>query len=130
MNLNQFGHYYIASSQTEKLSKLEKWLKKLPNFTNAVIFVGCKEQLNIVKTFLEESEDNHRKIKQNVENDENLLNIVVRRGGGDDVETSVKIVDVVFNYDEPKDAETYKRRVAHAGSLRTDGLVITFVSNE
>lgn len=126
MNLNQFGHYYIASSQTEKLSKLEKWLKKLPNFTNAVIFVGCKEQLNIVKTFLEESEDNHRKIKQNVENDENLLNIVVRRGGGDDV----KMVDVVFNYDEPKDAETYKRRVAHAGSLRTDGLVITFVSNE
>lgn len=126
MNLNQFGHYYIASSQTEKLSKLEKWLKKLPNFTNAVIFVGCKEQLNIVKTFLEESEDNLRKIKQNVENDENLLNIVVRRGGGDDV----KMVDVVFNYDEPKDAETYKRRVAHAGSLRTDGLVITFVSNE
>lgn len=104
--------------------KLEKCLKRLP-FTNAAIFVESKIDLDILRTFLEEIVDGRLQIEQSDDNDENMSNIVIRRGGDD-----VKMVDLVFNFDEPKDYETYSRRVAHAGSLRTNGLVITFVSDE
>lgn len=122
--MNQLDHYWIASPKRKMFEKLEKWLKRLPS-VNAKIFVESKDDLDILEKFAKRSVDDRRQIERSDDNDENMSNIVIRRGGD-----NVKMVDVVFNFDEPKNPETYPRRVAHAGSLRTKGLVITFVSDE
>lgn len=127
--MEEYGHYWIASSNDDKWSKVAKWLKRLaPDVTKAVFFDGSKPKLKILETFLKDMIDGHglQQIQVNDKSDENIPNIVIRRGGGEDVE----LVDLIFNFEEPVDADTYLRRVAHAGSLRTNGLVITFVSDQ
>lgn len=47
-------------------------------------------------------------------------------GRGIDIER----VNVVFNYDMPKDSDSYLHRVGRAGRFGTKGLAITFVSGQ
>lgn len=47
-------------------------------------------------------------------------------GRGIDIEK----INVVFNYDMPKDADSYLHRVGRAGRFGTKGLAITFVSDQ
>ncbi|CAF3874398.1 unnamed protein product, partial [Rotaria sp. Silwood1] len=39
-------------------------------------------------------------------------------------------VNIIINYDMPADADTYLFRVARAGGLDKNGLVITFITNQ
>ena len=39
-------------------------------------------------------------------------------------------INVVFNFDMPKDSDTYIHRVGRAGRFGTKGLTITFVSSQ
>jgi len=137
LTLHGLQQYYVKLTEAQKNRKLNDLLDAL-DFNQVVIFVNgvrrCKElnkllnECNFPSMCIygglsqEERLDRYNKFK---EYKSRILVSTDLFGRGVDFER----VNIVFNYDMPKDADTYLHRVGRSGRFGTKGLAITFVSS-
>uniref|UniRef100_A0A4W5KUK6 RNA helicase n=1 Tax=Hucho hucho TaxID=62062 RepID=A0A4W5KUK6_9TELE len=108
--LHGLQQYYCKLKDSEKNRKLFDLLDVLV-FNQVVIFVKSMQRCVALSQLLV---------------DQNFAAIAIHRGRGMDIER----VNIVFNYDMPKDSDTYLHRVTRAGRFGMKGLAVTFVSDE
>jgi len=137
LTLHGLQQYYVKLTEAQKNRKLNDLLDAL-DFNQVVVFVNgvrrCKE-LNKLLTECnfpsmciygglsqDERLDRYNKFK---EYKSRILVSTDLFGRGVDFER----VNIVFNYDMPKDADQYLHRVGRSGRFGTPGLAITFVSS-
>jgi superfamily II DNA/RNA helicase len=137
LTLHGLQQYYVKLAANEKNRKLNDLLDAL-EFNQVVIFVnGVRRCIELNKLLVEcnfpsicvhgglkqvERLDRYNKFK------DYKCRILVSTdifGRGVDFER----VNIVFNYDMPKEADQYLHRVGRSGRFGTTGLAITFVSS-
>jgi len=138
LTLHGLQQYYVKLTEAQKNRKLNDLLDAL-DFNQVCIFVNnvrrCKE-LN--KLLVEckfpsiavygglKQEDRLERYNLFKEYKSRMLVSTDIFGRGVDFER----VNIVFNYDMPKDADSYLHRVGRSGRFGTKGLAITFVSSQ
>jgi len=138
LTLHGLQQYYLQVSENEKNRKLVDLLDAL-EFNQLIIFVKsvaravelnkllveCNFPSICIHSLMKQEEriDRYRKFK-----DFNSRIMVSTNlfGRGIDIER----VNVVINYDQPENSDTYLHRVGRAGRFGTKGLAISFVSSE
>lgn len=107
-----FNQVIVFVSSIKYAVKLDEILKK-EGFPSIAIHGGL-EQPERLKKYNEFKEFKHR-----------IMVATDIFGRGIDMEK----INVVFNFDMPKDSDTYIHRVGRAGRFGTKGLTISFVSS-
>merc|ERR1711892_1636147 len=138
LTLHGLRQHYVKLKDSEKNRKLFELLDVL-EFNQVVIFVKSVQRCVALAQLLIEQNFPAIAIHRGMSQEERLSRyqqfkdfqkrILVATnlfGRGMDIER----VNIVFNYDMPKDTDTYLHRVARAGRFGTKGLAITFVSDE
>lgn len=136
--LHGLQQYYIKVTEDEKTRKLTELLDSI-DFNQLIIFVSkvprAKELTNLLKDSNFPAACMHGRMKQEEriqlykDFKENKVRIMVATdllGRGIDVER----VNIVINYDFPRDADSYIHRVGRAGRFGTNGLAISMVASD
>jgi len=138
LTLHGLVQHYITLSENEKNRKLNDLLDAL-EFNQVVIFVKSPNRCQELSNLLEECNFPSIFISSKLKQDERLARYKTFKEGhkrilvatdmfgrGIDIER----VNIVINYDMPKDANSYLHRVGRAGRFGTKGLAISFVGND
>ncbi|KAG8195245.1 hypothetical protein JTE90_028396 [Oedothorax gibbosus] len=137
LTLPNVQQYYVRLTDIEKDSKLLELLN-VQVFNQVVIFVGTVPRCNALAQWLEERKFSvtsiHRVLTKKIwqpnfqlfqESQKRILvttNFFYRR-----LDTNIKKVNLVINYDMPEETDSYLRRVACVQHSETTGFVVTFV---
>lgn len=138
LTLHGLQQHFVEIDEKEKIKKLNDLLDSL-DFNQVMVFVRSKERATALDKVLqkaffpsiamhgslkqEERLERYRKFK---EYESRILVTTNLCGRGVDMER----VNVVVNFDMPKDPNVYLHRVGRAGRFGTKGLAVTFVSGE
>lgn len=138
LTLHGLQQHYVEIDEKEKIKRLNDLLDGL-DFNQVMVFVRSKERAAALDKVLqkayfpsialhgslkqEERLERYRKFK---EYESRILVTTNLCGRGVDMER----VNVVVNFDMPKEPNTYLHRVGRAGRFGTKGLAVTFVSGE
>jgi len=138
LTLHGLQQHYVEIEEKEKIKKLNDLLDSL-DFNQVMVFVKSRERAQALDKVLQQaffpSISIHSKLKQEErleryrkfkEYESRILVSTNLCGRGVDMER----VNIVINFDIPKDPNTYLHRVGRAGRFGTKGLAITFVSTE
>jgi len=138
LTLHELQQYYVKLQDKEKNRRLTDLMDAL-DFNQVVIFVASVRRAKELNQLLMECNFPSMAIHSDLPQTERLerynqfkrykARILVSTdifGRGMDFER----VNIVFNYDMPKDANQYLHRVGRSGRFGTKGLAITFVSSE
>jgi len=138
MTLYGLQQFYIQLSEQEKNKKLVDLLDTL-EFNQCIIFVRSVQRAKELNKLLTEINFPSTCIHSDLSQDERLARYRLFRefrsrimvatdlfGRGIDIER----VNVVVNYDMPKEPDTYLHRVGRAGRFGTKGLTISFISSQ
>nr|ADD38693.1 Spliceosome RNA helicase BAT1 [Lepeophtheirus salmonis] len=138
LTLHGLRQHYVKVKDNAKNRKLFDLLDEL-EFNQVIIFVKSVQRcIALTKLLLTQNFpaiEIHRQMtqQQRLDNYQAFKNFHKRVlvatnlfGRGMDIER----VNIVFNYDMPEDSDTYLHRVARAGRFGTNGLAMTFVSDE
>ncbi|KAH7726050.1 DEAD box protein/DEAH protein box helicase [Aphelenchoides avenae] len=138
LTLHGLQQYYVKLKENEKNNKLLDLLDAL-EFNQVVIFVRSVMRCVALNQLLMEQnfpsiaihrqmpqEERLSRYQQFKDFQKRILIATNLFGRGMDIER----VNIVFNYDMPEDSDTYLHRVARAGRFGTEGLAITFVSDD
>jgi ATP-dependent RNA helicase UAP56/SUB2 len=138
LTLHGLQQYYLQVTENEKNRKLVDILDAL-EFNQLIIFVKsvaravelnkllveCNFPSICIHSLMKQEEriDRYRKFK---EFNSRIMVSTNLFGRGIDIER----VNVVINYDQPENSDTYLHRVGRAGRFGTKGLAISFVASE
>merc|ERR1719414_2470236 len=138
LTLHGLQQHFVEIEEKEKIKKLNELLDSL-DFNQVMVFVKSRERAQALDKVLQQaffpSISIHSKLKQEErleryrkfkEYESRILVSTNLCGRGVDMER----VNIVINFDIPKDPNTYLHRVGRAGRFGTKGLAITFVSSE
>lgn len=138
LTLHGLKQYYIKLEEREKIKKLTDLLDSL-QFNQVIIFVDTVDRAIMLDQVLRKDNFPSIAIHRQLAQEERIKRytdfkafkhrIMVSTdifGRGIDIEK----INVVFNYDMPKDSDSYLHRVGRAGRFNTKGLAITFVSGQ
>ena len=138
LTLHGLKQYYIKLEEKEKIKKLADLLDSL-QFNQVIIFVESVERAMMLDQVLKKDGFPSIAIHRNLPQEDRIKRytefkafkhrIMVATdifGRGIDIEK----INVVFNYDMPRDSDSYLHRVGRAGRFGTKGLAITFVSGQ
>lgn len=138
LTLHGLKQYYIKLEEKEKIKKLTDLLDSL-QFNQVIIFVDTVERAIMLDQILRKDNFPSIAIHRSLAQEERIKRytdfkaykhrIMVSTdifGRGIDIEK----INVVFNYDMPKESDSYLHRVGRAGRFGTKGLAITFVSGQ
>jgi|Transcript_90194 ATP-dependent RNA helicase UAP56/SUB2 len=138
LTLHGLQQYFVKLTDGDKDAKLMDLLDAL-EFNQAVIFVNSTNKAKQLNKLLVDSNfpsmalhsrmsqpDRIAKYKSFKELAARILVSTDLAGRGIDIER----VNVVINYDFPKDADQYLHRVGRAGRFGTKGLSVSFVSDD
>jgi len=138
LTLHGLQQYFVQLNEKEKNRKLVELLDLL-QFNQVVVFVKSVKRAHVLNKLLQEcnfpSVCIHSRMKQSerIEMYKNFKEFGSRVmvstdlfGRGVDFER----VNVVFNYDMPKDPDDYLHKVGRAGRFGTKGLAISFIATE
>jgi len=137
LTLHGLQQYYIKLDEKEKIRTLINLLDKL-EFNQVIIYMGTVQRARTLDKVLTEVNFPTLAIFTGLKQEEridrlNLFKDFKKRilittdlfGRGIDIER----VNIVINYDMPKDENRYLHRVGRAGRFGTKGLAITFVAS-
>lgn len=138
LTLHGLKQYFIKLDEKEKIKKLTDLLDSL-QFNQVIIFVESVERAQMLDHVLKKEGFPSIAIHRGLQQEERIKRytdfkafkhrIMVATdifGRGIDIEK----INVVFNYDMPRDSDSYLHRVGRAGRFGTKGLAITFVSGQ
>jgi len=138
LTLHGLQQHYVKLSETEKIRKINDLLDAL-DFNQVVVFVKTKQRAAALDKMLQKcffpSIAIHADLKQSErlerykkfkEYQSRILVSTNLFGRGVDIER----VNIVINFDMPREANEYLHRVGRAGRFGTKGLAITFVSDD
>jgi len=138
LTLHGLQQYYIKLDEAEKIRKLIDLLDKL-EFNQVIIYMGAVQRARTLDKVLTEVNFPTLAIFSGLKQDERISRLQLFKdfkkrilittdlfGRGIDIER----VNIIINYDMPKDENRYLHRVGRAGRFGTKGLAITFVSSE
>lgn len=138
LTLHGLQQHYVKLAETEKIRKINDLLDAL-DFNQVVVFVKTKHRASALDKMLQKcffpSTAIHSDLKQTErlerykkfkEYQSRILVSTNLFGRGVDIER----VNIVINFDMPRDANEYLHRVGRAGRFGTKGLAITFVSDD
>jgi len=137
LRLHGLQQFYVKLTEKQKTEKLISILDNI-DFNQVFVFVKSISRAEILYDLLNEEGfpticlhgrldtesriDNFRKFKAGSEARIMVATNLCHRG------MDFKSVNVVINYDMPKDEDTYLHRVGRAGRFGTKGLAISFIS--
>lgn len=138
LTLHGLQQYYIKLDEAEKIRKLIGLLDKL-EFNQVIIYMGTVQRARTLDKVLTEVNFPTLAIFSGLKQEERITRLQLFKdfkkrilittdlfGRGIDIER----VNIVINYDMPKDENRYLHRVGRAGRFGTKGLAITFVASE
>jgi len=136
LTLHGLKQYYVKLEENEKIRKLTDLLDSLM-FNQVIIFVKSIPRCMMLDEVLRRDKFPSISIHRDLPQEERIkryndfkafkYRIMVATdifGRGIDIEK----INVVFNYDMPKESDSYLHRVGRAGRFGTKGLAITFCS--
>eukprot|EP00397_Hematodinium_sp_SG-2012_P033837 GEMP01036213.1.p1 GENE.GEMP01036213.1~~GEMP01036213.1.p1 ORF type:complete len:417 (+),score=95.33 GEMP01036213.1:47-1297(+) len=138
LTLHGLQQYYVKLDEAEKIRKLISFLDNL-EFNQVIIYMGTVQRARTLDKVLTEVNFPSLAIYSGLSQEERINRLQLFKdfkkrilittdlvGRGIDIER----VNIVINYDMPKDENRYLHRVGRAGRFGTKGLAITFVASE
>jgi len=138
LTLHGLRQYYVMVEDKQKISKLMDLIDEL-QFNQVIIFVSSIAYAKKLVEVLNRESIPSKAIHSDIPNEKRIeiynmlkqfkLRILVATeifARGIDIEK----INIVFNFDMPKETSAYLHRVGRAGRFGTKGLAITFVSDD
>eukprot|EP01100_Stratorugosa_tubuloviscum_P000751 TRINITY_DN116_c0_g1_i4.p1 TRINITY_DN116_c0_g1~~TRINITY_DN116_c0_g1_i4.p1 ORF type:complete len:425 (-),score=195.73 TRINITY_DN116_c0_g1_i4:151-1425(-) len=137
LTLHGLHQFYCKISEREKMKKLVNLLDEI-DFNQAIIFTRSVERSKALDEHLRKDKFPSMCIHSSLKQEERIsrfhdfkdfkFRILVSTdlyGRGIDIER----VNVVINYDMPRDDDSYLHRIGRAGRFGTKGVAVSFISN-
>jgi len=138
LTLHGLQQFYVKLSENEKNKELVRLLDAL-EFNQVMIFVSGVSRCKHLNNTLRENQFPSMEISGRLKQEDRKQRYILFKEGKNRILVSTDVyargvdferVNIVINYDMPKDDDTYLHRVGRSARFGTKGLAITFVATQ